>query len=569
MAEEIRVPNLGESVTEATLAKWHKKKGETVEEDELIAELETDKVSMEVNAPASGVLSEILVEEGADLEVGTLLARLDTEAKAEPKESDSKGEAASEEKANAETAQEGKKGSNKKQAEPEGKTAGKKDKSGKKKSGGGEMVDLRVPESGESVTEAELGRWLKEQGDPVAEDEPVAELETDKAAMEVSAPAAGVLAEIAVEEGATVSPGDVIGRIAKGAEAGEEVSTEPEEAVATEAPAEEEPSEKPSEEPAESAGQDRQTKKDAKDAESGGAPDRPMAPSVRRLIGDYNLDPDSIPASGKDGRITKADVLKAIEQGVAKTRLPVEAGEAGQSAGEAAAPREERMAMTRLRKRIAQRLKDAQNTAAILTTFNDVDMSAVIAARKTYRDVFEKKHGVRLGFMSFFVKAAVAALKDIPQVNARIDGDEIVYQNFYNIGVAVSAPQGLVVPVVRDADELSFAETEKTINDFGQRARDGKLSVNELQDGTFSISNGGIFGSMLSTPILNPPQAAILGMHRIEERPVARNGEVVIRPMMYLALSYDHRLVDGREAVTFLVRIKEAIEEPERLLLDL
>jgi len=533
MAEEIRVPGLGESVTEATLAKWLKAEGDRVEEDEPIAELETDKVSMEVNAPAAGVLSEQLVEEGAEVEVGALIARLDSEAKAGSK-TPGKAEARS-----TSSDDEAAAGNGEKQPKADASS---------EDGGDGETVDVVVPESGESVTEAGLGRWLKTAGDAVEEDEPVAELETDKAAMEVNAPVAGVLSETLVEEGATVSPGDVIARIETGAS--------------------------PKAKPAEADKADKSGKQDSAGQEAKAEPKesaaRPMAPSVRRLISEYNLDPDSIEGSGKDGRITKADVLGAIESGTAKTRESAAQAPAAQAAtAEEAAPREERVAMTRLRKRIAERLKDAQNTAAMLTTFNDVDMSAVIEARKTYRDLFEKKHAVRLGFMSFFVKAAVLALREVPQVNARIDDDEIVYQNFYDIGVAVSAPQGLVVPIVRDADRLSFAETEKTINDFGARAREGKLAVSELQGGTFTISNGGIFGSLLSTPILNPPQSGILGMHRIEERPVARDGEVVVRPMMYLALSYDHRLVDGREAVTFLVRMKEAIEDPSRLLLDL
>ena len=541
MAEEIRVPGLGESVSEATLAKWLKAEGDRVEEDEPVAELETDKVSMEVNAPAAGVLSEQLVKEGEEVEVGALIARLDTEAKAAPKKAE-KAEPASDKKAQDEGGKASKASKTSKTDAPSG--------------DGDETVDVVVPESGESVSEAGLGRWLKAAGDAVEEDEPVAELETDKAAMEVNAPVAGVLSETLVEEGATVSPGDVIARIAKGAQP-QEASAKTEKTKEPEKKEPEKAEETPiKEQPAEA------------DAEQETA--QPMAPAVRRLISEYNLDPASIDGSGKDGRITKADVLKAIEAGTAKTRAPAaQAATAQAAAADEAAPREERMAMTRLRKRLAERLKEAQNTAAMLTTFNDVDMSAVIESRKTYRELFEKKHGVRLGFMSFFVKAAVLALKEVPQVNARIEDDEIVYQNFYDVGVAVSAPQGLVVPIVRDADKLSFAETEKTINDFGTRAREGKLKVSELQGGTFTISNGGIFGSLLSTPILNPPQSGILGMHRIEERPVARGGEVAIRPMMYLALSYDHRLVDGREAVTFLVRMKEAIEDPSRLLLDL
>ncbi|WP_150002644.1 2-oxoglutarate dehydrogenase complex dihydrolipoyllysine-residue succinyltransferase [Iodidimonas gelatinilytica] len=501
------------------MAKWLKAEGEAVKADEPVAELETDKVSMEVNAPVAGVLSEQLVAEGDTVEVGALIGKIDKDAKAQssaapaPKAADST-----------------------------------KDSGASSAADNAELVDVVVPEAGESVTEAGLGAWMKAKGDAVAEDEPIAELETDKAAMEVNAPVAGVLAEVLVEEGATVAPGDVIGRIAKGAKAG---------ATAT----------------AQAASADTPKKADAPAAVSTAPQDttasQPMAPAVRRLLADYNLDPASIKGTGKDDRLTKADVLSAIENGSARTLTAPAAAGAAPAAVAASAPREERVPMTRMRKRIAERLKDAQNTAAMLTTFNDVDMTAVIESRKKYKDLFEKKHGIKLGFMSFFVQAAVLALREVPGVNARIDGDEIVYQNFYNIGVAVSAPTGLVVPVVRDADALSFADTEKEIVAYGKKARDGKLSINDLTGGTFTISNGGIFGSLLSTPILNAPQSAILGMHRIEERPVAIKGEVVIRPMMYLALSYDHRLIDGREAVTFLVRMKDALEDPSRLLLDL
>ena len=519
MAEEIRVPNLGESVTEAIVAKWLKAEGEAVAADEPVAELETDKVAVEVNAPAAGVLVERRVAEGDTVEVGSVIALIDPEGTARPAAAQA-GKAAKPEKAKEKPAGPA--------AEPS------------------ETVDIVVPSAGESVTEATLAAWHKAEGEAVAEDETVAELETDKAALEINAPVAGVLVARLVEEGGTVHPGDVIGRIAKGAAAKAAAG-----AVAAKVEAA----------PVAPAAADEAA--------------QPLAPAVRRLLAEYDLDPASISGTGKDGRITKADVLRAIEAGTAHRRgapaaaaAPAPASAAAEGATQAP-PREERVPMTRLRKRIAERLKEAQNTAAMLTTFNDVDMSAVIAARQRHREVFERKHGIKLGFMSFFVKAAVLALREVPQVNARIEDDEIVYQNFYDIGVAVSAPQGLVVPVVRDADRLSFADTEKAIAEYGRKARDGKLSIADLQGGTFTISNGGIFGSLLSTPILNPPQSGILGMHRIQERPVVQDGEIVIRPMMYLALSYDHRLVDGREAVTFLVRIKEAIEDPNRLLLDL
>lgn len=548
MAEEIRVPSLGESVTEATIAKWLKTAGDRVEQDEPIAELETDKVAMEVNAPEAGVLSEILVDEGEDVEVGTVIAKLDAGAKASSQDS-----AAQQDTSGGETKAASDDDSD--NTDDDDDDAGGADED----AGGGEMVDVTVPESGESVTEADLASWLKNKGDAVEQDEPIAELETDKAAMEVPAPAAGVLAELLVEAGSTVAPGDVIARIEKGAKAVKSASKPAGEKAEKTTKAEKSPSE------------DSNAAAPADRADASGDA-QPMAPSVRRLLSEYNLDPKSVEGSGKDGRITKADVLGAIDAGTAKTlstgaQSPAPAS--SEATAPAAAPREERIPMTRMRKRIAERLKDAQNTAALLTTYNDVDMSAVKGEREKYRDLFEKKHGIRLGFMSFFVKAAVLALREVPEVNARIDEDEIVYQNFYDIGVAVSGPKGLVVPVLRDADTLSFADTEKQIGDFGRKARDGKLTVGELQGGTFSISNGGIFGSLLSSPIINPPQSAILGMHRIDDRPVAIDGKVEIRPMMYLALSYDHRLIDGREAVTFLRRMKEAIEDPSRLLLDL
>ncbi|RMF72653.1 MAG: 2-oxoglutarate dehydrogenase complex dihydrolipoyllysine-residue succinyltransferase [Alphaproteobacteria bacterium] len=525
MSVDVVVPQLGESVTEGILARWLKQPGERVERDEPIAELETDKVAVEVPAPEAGVLEETLVAEGETVKVGAVIARI----------GEGKGAQA------APAARPAENGAARAQAADGGQASG------------AELVDIVVPQAGESVTEGTLASWLKKQGEAVTEGETVAELETDKAALELPAPVSGVLAEVLVPEGATVHPGDVIGRIAKGAEASA--------ASAVSAPAS----------PASPAAPERAEAEAAAMEPVPGEAGPPLSPAVRRIIEQYHLDPNSIPATGKDGRLTKEDVLRAIDSGIARLKpdwVP-RTPETGGEAREEAAPREERVPMSRLRKRIAERLKQAQNTAAMLTTFNDADMSAVIAERQKYRDLFEKKHGIRLGFMSFFVKAAVMALKEVPAVNARIDGDDIVYQNYYDIGVAVAAPQGLVVPVVRDADKLSFAETEKTIAALAKKARDGKLTLEDLQGGTFTITNGGIFGSLFSTPILNPPQSAILGMHRIEERPVARDGQVVIRPMMYLALTYDHRLIDGREAVTFLKRIKEAIEDPSRLLLDL
>jgi len=422
------------------------------------------------------------------------------------------------------------------------------------------VEDIVVPQAGESVTEGSIGTWFKAVGDAVAVDETIVEVETDKVAVEVPSPVAGVLVEILAEEGAEVEIGAVIARVDTSATA----SASP--APAAPAPA----AAQPAPAPAASAPAPAAAAPAASSAAGGDL--MPMSPAVRKIVEDYNLDPASISGTGKDGRLTKGDVLSAIEKGTAKTFSAAPAAAAPMSAASVAAstgPREERVKMTRLRKRIAERLKEAQNTAAMLTTYNEVDMTAVMEARNKYKDLFATKHGIKLGFMSFFTKACCLALKEVPAVNAQIAGDEIVYHNYANIGVAVSAPTGLVVPVLRDADQMSFADTELSIAGFGKKARDGKLSVDDMQGGTFTISNGGIFGSLMSSPILNPPQSGILGMHKIQERPVAIGGQVVIRPMMYLALSYDHRIIDGREAVTFLVRVKEAIEDPTRLLLDM
>ena len=425
-------------------------------------------------------------------------------------------------------------------------------------------LEIKVPTLGGSVTEATVGQWLKKQGDAVARDEPLVELETDKVTIEVPAPAAGRLESIAAKDGETVAVGALLATLAEG-EAGKAapINAGPEkpqprtvskaEAIAPAAPA------RPAEPVTKSEPAARPT--------DGAGTSMPPAPSAAKLMAEKNLSADDVAGSGKRGQVLKGDVLAALDA-VAKpaSAAPAQARVPSAPGDEA---REERVTMTRLRQTIARRLKEAQNTAAMLTTFNDADMSAVMELRKTYRETFEKKHGVRLGFMGFFVKACVQALRDVPAVNAEMDGNDIVYKNFYHIGVAVGTEKGLVVPVVRNAQDLSIADIEKTINDFGKRARDAKLKIEEMQGGTFTISNGGVYGSLMSTPILNAPQSGILGMHRIEERPVVRNGAVVVRPMMYLALSYDHRIVDGREAVTFLVRVKEAIEDPQRLVLDL
>jgi 2-oxoglutarate dehydrogenase E2 component (dihydrolipoamide succinyltransferase) len=422
------------------------------------------------------------------------------------------------------------------------------------------MAEIKVPTLGESVTEATVSRWLKKPGDAVAMDEPLVELETDKVTLEVNAPSAGVMGEQSVAEGATVGVGALLGTIADGATPA--AAPKPAEAPKPAAVP------KPTAVPKPAAAASDPAAAPAAPATSAAVAD--SGPAVRKLLDDNRLDPAAIPATGKDGRLTKGDVLSAVATpAAAPAPAPVAPRPAPVSSGpRPEAAREERVRMTRLRQRIAERLKEAQNTAAMLTTFNEVDMSQVMAIRAAYKDTFEKKHGAKLGFMSFFVKASIAALKEFPSVNAEIDGTDIVYKNYYDIGVAVSTPTGLIVPVIRDADSKSFADIEKAIVDLGSRARDGKLAIDELQGGTFTITNGGIFGSLMSTPILNPPQSAILGMHKIQERPVAVDGKIEIRPMMYLAVSYDHRIIDGREAVSFLVRIKDALEDPKRLLLD-
>ncbi|MDX3806178.1 2-oxoglutarate dehydrogenase complex dihydrolipoyllysine-residue succinyltransferase [Bosea thiooxidans] len=407
-------------------------------------------------------------------------------------------------------------------------------------------TEIRVPTLGESVSEATIGKWFKKPGEAVKADEPLVELETDKVTLEVNAPAAGVLGEIVAKEGDTVGVSALLGTIAEGG------------AAAAPAPKAEA---KPAAAPAPAAAEAPKAAA-TKAADSG--------PAVARLAAESGVDPASVPASGKDGRVTKGDMLAAIATGgaAAPAAAPAPVQIRAPSAPDDAS-REERVKMTKLRQTIARRLKEAQSNAAMLTTFNEVDMTNVMALRNQYKDVFEKKHGVKLGFMGFFVKACVQALKEIPAVNAEIDGTDIIYKNYYHIGVAVGTDKGLVVPVVRDADQLSIAGVEKKIGEFGKKARDGKLSIEEMQGGTFTISNGGVYGSLMSTPILNAPQSAILGMHKIQERPMAIGGKVEIRPMMYLAVSYDHRIIDGKEAVTFLVRVKEGLEDPARLVLDL
>ena len=494
MTTEIRVPLLGESVVEATVATWFKKLGDPVAVDEMLCELETDKVTVEVHSPVAGRLVEIVAPEGATVGVAALLGQIGA-VLAVPDEI-TKGAAA---------------------------VVGASE---------GRMIDVMVPTLGESVSEATVATWFKKPGDAVAQDEMLCELETDKVSVEVPSPAAGVLSEILAPEGSTVAANARLATIAEGAVAG--------------AP--------------------------AKPAAPVAAPTAPTragedAPSAKKAMAEVGISRDAVSATGRDGRVMKEDVARAVATPAAAAPAPVTVPRAPVLADDAA--REERVKMTRLRATIARRLKDAQNTAAMLTTYNEVDMSAIMALRNEYKDMFEKKHGVKLGFMSFFVTACTHALKEVPEVNAEIDGQDVVYKNYVHMGVAVGTPSGLVVPVVRDADSMGFAAIEKKIAELGLRARDGKLSMAEMQGGSFTISNGGVYGSLMSSPILNPPQSGILGMHKIQDRPVVVGGQIVIRPMMYLALSYDHRVVDGKGAVTFLVRVKEALEDPRRLLMDL
>lgn len=502
---DITVPQLGESVTEATVGSWLVKTGDTVAKDDVLVELETDKVAVEIRAEADGVMGAILAEEGDTVEVGAKLAEMGgagaAPAAAPAPAAEAEAPAAAEAPAPAAS---------------------------------GATVDAVVPQMGESVAEGTIGGWLVKAGDTVSVDQALVEIETDKVAVEVPSPVAGTVVELLVGEGDSVAPGDAVARISEGGAAPVEASAAPAAAPA---------------------------------AASGEAK---AMPSAARIIEENKLDAGAIAGTGKDGRITKADAkaAAAAPAPAIATSAPAPAP-AAPAAPRETGPREERVRMTRLRQTIAKRLKDAQNTAAILTTYNEADMSAIMAARKAHQEAFVAKHGVKLGFMSFFVKACVAALKEIPAVNAEIDGTDLIYKNYYNMGVAVGTDRGLVVPVVRDADQMSLAEIEKEIIALGKKARDGKLTIEDMQGATFTLSNGGVYGSLMSMPILNAPQSGILGMHKIQERPVAENGQVVIRPMMYLALSYDHRIVDGKEAVTFLVRVKENLEDPQRMLFDI
>ena len=491
---DIIIPNVGESVSEVTIAQWFKKVGDTIKKDDPILELETDKAAQEIVSPADGIMEEILASEGDNVAVGTLVARINSN-NSDP--------------------------SLLKEVPASSKTS---------------STQILVPNLGESVSEVTVASWNKNIGDNVFKDETIVELETDKASQEIVAPMAGIISCINVIEGETASVGQVLCELSQ-IDVGKKVHNNKEIKV--------------------SDGKAQTVK-----------PDKAPMPSAERLIKENNLDSSSIKGHGKDGRITKGDTLSAIAN--TKLNSPVLTESSTDKGGVMVSePREERVRMSRLRQTISRRLKDAQNTAAMLTTYNEVDMSNIMRIRNNYKEIFVSKHGVKLGFMSFFVKACVQALKDVPAVNAEIDGTDIIYKNYYDISVAVGTPKGLVVPVLRGCDSLSLGGIEKGIGDLGAKARDGLLSMDDMMGGTFTISNGGVYGSLMSSPILNPPQVGILGMHKIEKRPVVIDDKIVIRPMMYLALSYDHRIVDGKEAVTFLVRVKECLEDPERLLLDL
>ena len=503
---DITVPQLGESVTEATVGQWLKNAGETVAKDEVLVELETDKVSIEVSAPEDGTLSEISAAEGDTVEIGALLGRVNAGG----------APATSAPTAAPATA-----------AAPAAATPT-----------GGALMDVAVPVMGESVAEGTIGTLLKSVGEAVSKDETIAEIETDKVALEIPASADGVIAELLVGEGDTVTPGAVIARISSDGS----VSASPA------APATAAPASAPAAVPA--------------------TGERPVVPSVRRISAEAGVNPADIPGTGRGGRATKADAMAYVNSAPAARATAAPAAQQPHTPRELQ-PNEERVRMTRLRQTIARRLKEAQDTAAMLTTFNDVDMGQIMDLRKEYKESFLEKHGVKLGFMGFFTKAVCSALKEIPAVNAEIDGTDIIYKNHFDIGMAVGTDKGLVVPVIRNADQLSLAGIERELGSLAKKARDGKLAIADMQGGTFTITNGGVYGSLMSTPILNPPQSGVLGLHRIEKRPVVINDEIKIRPMMYLALSYDHRIVDGKEAVTFLVRVKEALEDPERMLLDI
>ncbi|WP_110687969.1 2-oxoglutarate dehydrogenase complex dihydrolipoyllysine-residue succinyltransferase [Salinicola aestuarinus] len=533
MATDIKAPTFPESVSEGTVATWHKKVGDSVERDELLVEIETDKVVLEVVAPEAGTLSDINIEEGKTCESEQVLGTLG--AASEGKQSEKKSEP---------SASDDGEGKDKSQSDSG------KESADSKPAASGKTHDVKAPSFPESVQEGTVASWAKKPGESVKRDEIIAEIETDKVVLEVVAPADGTLSEIHVEEGGVVESEALLAVFSEGGGGSEGASAESAD----------------DQDPASGADNDEQ------DAKVDG---KILAPAARKMAAENDLDVSKIEGTGKGGRVLKEDVQKALKDGSAKKSAPADSGAKTPKAAATPSPAvegdrpEQRVPMSRLRQTIAKRLVQAQQTAAMLTTYNEVDMTAVMSLRSQYKDTFQKAHDVKLGFMGFFVKAATEALKRFPDVNASIDGTDIVYHGYQDIGVAVSTPRGLVVPVLRDTDSMKLADVEKAIGDFGQRGKQGKLGIEDMQGGTFTITNGGIFGSLMSTPILNPPQTAILGMHKIQERPMAVNGKVEIRPMMYLAVSYDHRMIDGKDAVQFLVAIKSLLEDPARLLLDI
>lgn len=522
MAIEIRVPELPESVADGTVATWHVKKGDKVTRDQNLVDIETDKVVLEVVAEADGVIADITAEEGDTVESKAVIGRIE--------EGDAAGDDASDDK----NVPDEKDADSSDDAES--------DDADDESEGSGESIDVKVPELPESVSDATVSTWHVKAGDKVTRDQNLVDIETDKVVLEVVAEADGVLAEIIHDEGATVGAKDVIGKITKGGSVSKSAAKSAEKAST-------------------SSSSDNADSKDSSDA---------VSPSVRRLLKEHDLDASEVKGNGKNGRITKEDVeshvKKAKDSGSSKQQATKQ--DSKQESAPVGDRTQKRVPMTRLRKRIAERLLGAKNDTAMLTTFNEINMKPIMDLRKKYQKEFEERHDTRLGFMSFYVKAVVEALKRFPEVNASIDGDDIVYHNYFDVSIAVSTPRGLVTPVLRDCDKMGLADIEKAIKDLAIKGRDGKLTLEEMQGGNFTITNGGVFGSLLSTPILNPPQSAILGMHKIQDRPMAVDGKVEILPMMYLALSYDHRIIDGKESVGFLVTVKNLLEDPQRLLLD-
>jgi len=518
MAIDIKVPQLPESVADATIATWHVKPGDKVSRDQNLVDIETDKVVLEVVAPADGILGEIIAEEGATVGAEEVIGKVE------------EGDGAS--------AGDSKKDSEKKESKGNDDANKDAEKVSAKTSGSGDKMEVKVPQLPESVADATIAAWHVKAGDAVKRDQNLVDIETDKVVLEVVAPADGVLAEIKQEEGATVGADDVIGIVEAGASAGDSASASSSDSS------------------------------DNKASDSDDGDSEVAGPAVRRLLAEKGLKASAVKGTGKGGRVTKEDVEKHLKQDSSSKATESKDSKASPAPVASGDREQKRVPMTRLRKTIAKRLLEAKNSTAMLTTFNEVNMKPIMDLRKKYKDVFEERHGTRMGFMGFYVKAVTEALKRFPEVNASIDGDDIVYHNFFDISIAVSTPRGLVTPVLRDTDKLGMADVEKGIKELAIKGRDGKLSMDDMQGGNFTITNGGVFGSLLSTPILNLPQSAILGMHKIQERPMVVDGKIEILPMMYLALSYDHRIIDGKESVGFLVTIKELLEDPQRLLLD-